>query len=238
MKIPRIPWHAYLVVYRPRRILRRLNELVQGGVISRAPSIWQVELGVLRMWLRVLFRPQTIGTCQDHPVRPTWRARLLRFRFIRGIFLIAEQAIAPFDQSGLCSPTQRIVRHLLAAHHDRQQFAYDLQMLRATPEALQEVRTQALAVVEEKTRRALWLRDLVVYQRYHEQLIAAVDDALADRPLMVPDEVDDPDIGFDAYIRWCLAQPNTPWATWKAWRAGTFPRPVLPQPREATQEAA
>ena len=149
-----------------------------------------------------------------------------------------ERAIAPFDHSGLCSPTWRIVRHLLAAHHDQRQFAYDLQMLRATPEVLEEVRARALEVIEENTPRSRWLRDLVVFEHYHENLVAAVDDALAGRPLVEPHEEDNPDIGFDAYIRWCLAQPETPMATWRAWRAGTFPRPVMPWLSESTEAAA
>jgi hypothetical protein len=211
---------------------------VHTGVLPRAPCIWQVELGVLRMWLRVVFRPETIGTCQDHPVRTSWRARLLRFRFLRGPFLVWERAIAPFDHSGLCSPTWRIVRHLLAAHHDQHQFAYDLQMLQGTPEVLQEIRVRALEVVEEGTPHARWLRDLVVFQGYHEQLVAAVEDAQAGRPLVAPHEADNPDIGFDAYIRWCLAQPETPLATWNAWRSGAFPRPVLRWPAKVREEAA
>ena len=197
-------------------------------MIRSMPTIWQIELGVLRMWLRVVFRPGTIGTCEAHPVRNTWRAKLLRFRWIRAPFLLWERAVAPFDHSGLCSPTWRITRHLLAAHHDERQFAYDLQMLRANPDVLKDIRGQAQEVIEEGTARARWLRDLVVFERYHENLAAAVDDALAGRALVAPHERDNPDIGFEAYIRWCLAQPSTAKETWSAWRSGNFPRPALP----------
>jgi len=224
-----IPWHAYFVLFRPRRIQRRLHALLAARVIPRVPTIWQIELGVLRMWMRVLFRPETIGTCKAHAVRATWRARLLNFRWLRAPFLAWERAIAPFDHSGLCSPTWRLTRHLMAAHHDERQFAYDLQMLRATPEVLEDVRARALEVIEERTPRARWLRDLVVFDRYHENLVAAVDDALAGRPLVAPHEQDNPDIGFDAYIRWCLAQPESARETWRAWREGAFPKPVLPR---------
>jgi len=224
------PWHAHLILLRPRRVARRLQQLVAAGVIDRAPSLWQIELGVLRMWLRVFFRSDTVGTCTDHPVRSTWRARLLANRILRGPFLFFERAVAPFDHSGLAQPEWRLIRHLLAAHHDRHQFSYDLEILKATPGALQELRAKTLEVIAEDTARARWLRDLVVFERYHENLLVSVDRALAHQPLVTPDEADDPDIGFDAYIRWCLAQPATPSATFAAWRSGQFPRPLLDRP--------
>jgi len=121
-----------------------------------------------------------------------------------------------------------MVRHLLGAHHDANQFAYDLEILRANPVALEEVRVRAAEVVEGKTPRARWLADLCVYEHYHQDLLAATERALAGEWLVAPDERDDPDIGFSAYIRWCLAQPKTPRATWKAWRAGDFPRALRP----------
>jgi len=218
---PVIPWHSYLVVYRPRRILARLRQLVAAGVTPQAPTVWQLELGVLRMWGRVLFRSGTIGTCTAHPVRSTWRARLLQFRLIRGLFLFWERAIAPLDHTGLIASEERLIRHLLAAHHDQHQFAYDLEMLRANPAALADLRARVAAVIAGETRRGRWLRDLCVYERYHEDLLAAVDAALAGEPLVGPEEADDPDIGFDAYMRWCCAQPLTLTATWRAWRQRT-----------------
>ena len=223
---PAIPWHSYLVVYRPRRILARLAQLVSAGVITRAPTVWQLELGVLRMWGRVLFRSGTVGTCTDHPVRSTWRARILQYRLIRGLFLFWERAIAPLDHSGLIASDERLIRHLLAAHHDQHQFAYDLELLRATPGALTDLRARTRAVIAGETRRARWLQDLCVYERYHENLLEAVDAALAGEPLVGDDEVDDPDIGFTAYMRWCCAQPPALTVTWRAWRAGAFPAPL------------
>ena len=227
----RLPWHAYLILLRPQRVARRLRQLVAAGVIPEAPTVWQVELGVLRMWLRVFFRSETVGTCADHPVRSTWRARLLRWRPLRGPFLWIERAVAPGDHSGLAQPEWRLIRHLLAAHHDRHQFAYDLAILAATPGALVELREATREVIAEESPRARWLRDLVVYEQYHETLLAGVDRALAGQPLLAPDEEDDPDIGLDAYMRWCLAQPPTPAATYRAWRAGVFPSPLRPRRR-------
>ncbi|MFO0747053.1 MAG: hypothetical protein U1F43_15525 [Myxococcota bacterium] len=38
--------------------------------------------------------------------------------------------------------------------------------------------------------------------------------------LLTPDEQDDPDVSFIAYLRWCRAQPATPAATLAAVRRG------------------
>lgn len=212
-------WHSYLVLLRPGRVAQRLGQLVEAGVIERAPTLWQIQLGVLRMWHRVFFRGHTVGTCTDHPVRSTWRARLLRFRLLRGPFLVWERAIAPFDHSGLVQPPERMVRHLLGAHHDANQFAYDLEILKGNPGSLERVERGAAEVVAGRTRRARWLADLCVFEGYHEALLLATRRALAGEPLLSPEEAEDPDIGFSAYIRWCLAKPETPGATWRAWGA-------------------
>jgi hypothetical protein len=173
------------------------------------------------MWGRVLFRPETIGTSTEFPVRGTWRARLLHSRLLRFPFLIAEKAVAPLDFSGLASSPERVVRHLLGAHHDGRQFAYDLEMLRAThPEAIEETLRRARAVVEGGDARATWLRDLCVYERYHENLVAACQRALAGDFGLSEEEAANPDISFAAYLRWCAAQPATPAATLLALRRG------------------
>jgi len=211
-------WHSWLLLLRPRAVAQRLGQLAERGVIQRVPTLWQIELGVLRMWHRVLFRSETVGTCQHHPVRSTRRARWLHYRVLRGPCLFWERAIAPLDHSGLAQPPWRMIRHLLAAHHDRHQFAYDLSILSATPGALDEVARQSRMVIAEETPRARWLRDLVVFDGYHEALLEAVEAAQAGTILADPDEADDPDITFDAYIRWCLSQPPTPAATWRGWR--------------------
>ena len=220
----RTPWHAWYLLLRPRRIRRRLAQLVEAGVLERAPNLWQMELGVLRMWHRLVFRSDTVGMCTDHPVRPNWRARLLDNRLLRFPFLVWERAIAPFDHTGLGVPSWRLVRHLLAAHHDGNQFAYDLEILRAEPERLEELRRQAREIVERDTRRGRWLKDLVVYERYHQNLLEAVETVQGGASLLEQEEALDPDIGFQAAMGWCLAQPETPGETWKAWRAGAFPR--------------
>jgi len=208
-----VSWHAWILLAWPPAVARGLARLAQGPV----PTLWQVELGVLRMWHRVVFRPETIGTCTAEPVRPTWRARLLQWRPLRFPFLLWERAIAPWDMSGLVSGRERVLRHLLGAHHDADQFLYDLEMLDAHPGAVEELQERVQAICNGRDPRAAWLRDLCVYEGYHEALsdgIAAYRAGLS--------HSDDPDISFRAYLSWCAAQPATPAETWRAWRAGQW----------------
>ena len=215
-----MPWHAYLLLVSPRTVEERLAQLE--GHFERLPSLWQLELGALRMWHRTMFRSETIGVCTAHPVRPTWRARLLMLRPLRFPFLLIERAIAPWDMTGLWSSPERVIRHLLGAHHDQTQFVYDLQMLQAHPGALEELGHRLAAVVEGRDPRGEWLRDLCVYKRYHEDLAEGLARFLAGEVELEPEDALDPDISFRAYLRWCADQPPSPEATWRAWRAGRF----------------
>lgn len=212
---------ARLFLLRPRRILAHLEDVRASGRHALVPTPWQLSLGVLRMWVRLATRPETVGTSSG-PVRPGLRARALAWRPLRFPFLVAERAIAPLDFSGLSSPTSRIIKHLLAAHHDGTQALYDLEILASRPGALEELRAALAEIVTRDTPRARWLKDLTVFDGYHEHLLALVDDALAGRFGYDDEDARDPDVSFSAYLAWCAAQPATPAATIAAWRAGTL----------------
>lgn len=217
----RFPWHAQVVLLRPRRIAEALDAVRAARLVDPVPTVFQIELGVLRMWHRILFRPETIGMAATHPVRDDRFARLLERRWLRGPFLLREGAIAPWDLSGLLSTPERLMTHMLGTHHDGLQFVYDLQILSAYPGRIEELRDRARAVVtEEDTRRSRRLRNLCVYEQYHERLLEVVERALADGIALPPEQADDPDISFLAYLRWCARQPATPREAWRAWRAG------------------
>jgi hypothetical protein len=208
----RHPLWAYLLLLSPDRIEERLRRVRESGLVLRAPNSWQIAQSVLRMLHRLLFRSGTVGT-STAPVRGTWRARLLRRRPLRLPFLLAERAVAPLDLSGLLSSRERILRHLLGAHHDQHQFAYDLQMLSLDEGALDELVERARAVVSGADPRAGWLRDLTVFEGYHESLLAAAERALRGELTLPEAEAADPDISFLAYLDWCAARPPTPRAT-------------------------
>jgi len=216
---PRVPLVSWLLLF-PHAIAATLERVADCGIVARTPNLWQVQLGVWRMMHRVLFRSETIGTCTAFPVRSTWRARLLRFRAFRLPLLLWERAVAPLDFSGLASASWRIERHLLGAHHDGDQFVYDLQLLRAAPGAIERVRAAAANVVDGSDPRGDWLRDLVVFEDYHRTLVEACDSALAGT--LIAKNPNDPDITFVGYLDWCARQPSTPGETWRAFRAGRF----------------
>jgi len=215
------PWVRALILIRPRRVLDNLERVRAAG--GPSPNDWQLCLGVLRMWHRILFRADTVGTSRAGRPRRTWRARLLHNRALRLPFLLAEGAVIPLDLTGLASSPERLICHLLGAYHDERQFAFDLEIL-AVHGRLADLERAADAVVKGDDRRARWLRDLAVFDGYHESLLAAARRALAGRPLLDGAESDDPDVSFAAAMRWCARQPPTPSATVRALLAGQFPR--------------
>ncbi|MBK6577783.1 MAG: hypothetical protein IPG17_16610 [Sandaracinaceae bacterium] len=212
----------YPILFRPDVVEERLDQIRRAGLVTDVPNAWQISLGVLRMWHRVVFRPESIGTSATHPVRPSLRARLLESRPLRFPFLLREKAVAPLDFSGLLSSPERVICHLLGAHHDGVQFVYDLQMLSVHPGKLEEALRRARDVVDGRDPRAEWMRDLTVYEGYHENLLTALERAVQGDFPMPAHQVSDPDISFLAYLEWCARQPKTPAETARALAAGHY----------------
>jgi hypothetical protein len=201
----RTPWYVRALLPGASRIEQSLSRVREASIVERTPTLSQIARGVLRMLHRLVFRSDTVGTCSSKPVRATWRARLLHFRPVRFPFLVAERAIAPFDLSGLASSPERVIRHLLSAHHDGVQFAYDLELLALWPGRLAELRAAVAELVAHDTPRSRWLRDLTVFEGYHEALLASVDATLLGEPLLTPSEAADPDLSLHAYLDWCAS---------------------------------
>lgn len=217
---PPLPAWAWLLV-RPRRVEAALARVAAAGIVARTPTLFQVLLGVVRMWHRLLFRPETIGLSRSRPVRATWRARLLRFRPLRFPFLLWERAVAPLDFTGLASSRERVVRHLIGAHHDGEQLLYDLELLALHPGALEDLRERARAVAEGDGPRARWLKDLTVFEGYHAALLAAVEQALRE-PASLARHAGDADLSLRGLLGWCARQPLTPGEAWASWRTGAL----------------
>ena len=87
---------------------------------------------------------------------------------------------------------------------------------------LEVLRDEIRGLLARDDDRARWLRDLTVFEGYHESLLAAVERAIADGPAMTEDERADPDVSLGAYLRWCARKPPTPRDTAVAWRSGGF----------------
>ena len=79
-----IPVLCWPILLAPRRISAALSQIEAAAMVPRTPNVWQVAVGVARMWHRVVFRSETIGTCSEFSPRGTWRARLLHNRVLRG----------------------------------------------------------------------------------------------------------------------------------------------------------
>lgn len=215
------PWYIRAILIHPERIMANLARVRDAAQLDPAPTEWQLCLGVLRLWHRVVFRSETVGTSSSGAIRHTWRARLLAWRALRLPFLLGERAVTPLDFTGLASPPEQIMRHLIGAHHDHNQFVYDLELLRYYGK-LEVLRDELRTLLARDDDRARWLRDLTVFEGYHESLLAAVERAIVDGPAMTDDEQADPDVSLGAYLRWCARQPPTPRDTAVAWRSGVF----------------
>jgi hypothetical protein len=214
------PFWARALLLFPGRVDRALATLRERHLVPKTPTLFQIFLGVLRMQHRLLFRTNTVGTSVARRPRRTWRARLLAFRALRLPMLIAERAVAPLDMSGLASSRERVIRHLLAAHHDEMEFAYDLELLALHPGAIDELEDRARALVTTDSARSRWLRDLVVFDGYHEALLDAVVRFRRGEAILSPERAADPDVSFRAYLAWCAAQPDSPAEALRALRRG------------------
>ena len=214
------PWHAHLLLLDVPRIDAALSRLRDGGRFPRVPNRWQIELGVLRMWHRILFRSESVGLSKSFPARKNWRAKLLEWRPLRFPFLLHAGSVAFWDLSGLLSRPEKLIRHLVGTHHDGVQFIYDLEVLASHPGMLQRLVDETRAIVDIRDNNSRYFADLVVYEGYHETLLGVAEAALqgADPGALSGD----PDISFHAYLAWCARQPETPEETLALWRAGRY----------------
>jgi len=220
------PWYYYPILLRPGQIAENLERVRAAGMVKDVPNLWQISLGVMRMWHRLMFRGETIGLAENASVRSTLRAKLLKLRWLRFPFVLAEGSVVPGDMSGLGSSPERLITHIIGTYHDGVRFAYDYQILEAYPGGPEQLLQLTRDVVDKPDKkRSKWLRDLVIFEGYHERLVGWIEAAL-ERGVDIPEGLDgDPDISFHAYLKWCAAQPATPEDTWDAVRDGKFSFP-------------
>jgi len=199
-----------ILLLSPKRITRRLQTASSMGVVDQVPNEWQLGLIVLRMWHRVLFRSDTVGTSPSGTVRNTRRARLFQNRAFRLPALLATRAVAPMDYTGLASSADRLIGHILKAHHDGIDFIYDLEILACHPGGLETLVERTRSIVDGSNPKSEFYRDLVVYEGYHEGLLEVAEGALERGLELRPEDLDDPDRSFLAMIRWAASEPDTP----------------------------
>lgn len=204
----RVPWPYFLVIRRPRVALANLRALHARGVTPGVPTPFQMLCGVLYMVHRLLFRSDTVGLERNEPVRATRWARLLRPRPLRFPFLAWERVINPFDLTGFGSRRDFLVRHVVGAHHAGDDAIYDLTLLLAHDDALAELRARVVDVIAERTPHDRFLKDLCVYERYHDKLLVTLDAVEAGRH-EPPDMAVASDTSLPGFVAWCLARPPT-----------------------------
>ena len=88
--------------------------------------------------------------------------------------------------------------------------------------AIEELAERVERLLAEDTPRTRFLRDLTVFEGYHERLAEATRRALRGDLALSDDEQRDPDISFLAYLAWCARQPATPEDTWQALLSGRY----------------
>lgn len=208
----------FVLLWCPGRIERRLAALEAEGVLARAPSRWQVWMGVLYMWTRVVRRPETIGLATHEPVRATTGAKRLQNRLVRGVAVFRGRVVNPLDQIGLGSSDAHVTRHLLGAYHPGDNALYDLYLLHTTPGAIDALADAVQAVVDGTHPHAEHLRDLCVYEGYHERLLGMVRRWQAEGPPADPSM--HPDTTLPGFMGWCAAQPDGLGPVLRAWWAG------------------
>jgi hypothetical protein len=195
-------WWEAVLLGRAAAMRDAIDALVARGTIPRPLTGGELMYAQAYHRARLLFRSGTIGTSR-RATRASLRARLLSWRVFRFPALIAEDALSLLDLTGLARRPDQLITHLLTAHHDQHQFHYDFELLAIHPGALDRLEGLAERVVRDDTPRTRWLRDLCVYDGYHEALLDAVRAWRADRLALTPEERVNPDITLTGFLRHC-----------------------------------
>ena len=186
---------------RPSRADARLQKLVALKKLSRVPTREEQKRAIRYNLQRIIFRSENIGTSSD-PIRKD--AGLFRYRFFRFFALAKEHAITPLDLTGLCASRETIMTHLLAAHHDGEQFLYDLELLECEEQGLDELESRARAIVENTNPKARFYKRLCVYEGYHENLLRGI------ARYREGQRSSDPELSIFALFEMCMSEASDP----------------------------
>ncbi len=210
-----IPWVYYLLLHNPRLLQKNLGLLKERGHIQEIPTLWQVVQGISHMWRFTVANVDAIGTSQEAPVRDNPRAHLLKNQFIRFFALMAEGSINPLDRTGLALTPKRKMRLVLVTFHATGEMAqtviYDLQLLDCYPGALKTLGQRLEKLLKQPDARDEWIKDMAVYEGYHEDLVPVVKRCLkGDFVVHVPTQREGDDYTVTSFVERCLGFPPTP----------------------------
>ncbi len=219
----RIDPRYYAVLWRPDRLVDNLRMLYLRGHTEGVPNLWQVFQGTWFYWYRYFFRSGTVGLDTQHQVRDTFLAKMLQNKALRTPVLFAWGATGPrLDITGLAVPVDYKVRHLIGAYHPGDNAVYDLQYVDCFPGKLEELRDWVVKVLDEDTPGHRFVKDLNIYEHYHERLLWQVQEALEGRFSVAAENAHNPDTSTTVHVRWCLNAPATPEETAEAIAQGTY----------------
>jgi hypothetical protein len=151
----------------PKRIEGRLSNLRALGYIGGNPNRTQLVFGSLDM-----FRFFIIPCAADY-----YRSKDIRFVF-HALLRFLDDPASMMDPTGFMSHRDAIIGHLMQVTHADP--IYDLQLLSAIPEGLDELERQILQILDGTHPRAESIGAIIEDAGYHERLLAHVREFRAD----------------------------------------------------------
>lgn len=151
----------------PKRIEGRLNRLRELGYIGAFPNRTQLVFGSLDM-----FRFFIIPCAADY-----YRSKNITFSF-HALLRFLDDPASMMDPTGFLSHRDAIIGHLMQVTHADP--IYDLQLLAAIPDGLDELEKQILQMIDGTHPRAESIGAIIEDRDYHPRLLEHVREFKAD----------------------------------------------------------
>jgi hypothetical protein len=151
----------------PRRIEDRLQRLRTLGYVGTDPNRTQLVFGSLDM-----FRFFIIPCAADY-----YRSKEISFAF-HALLRILDDPASMMDPTGFMSHRDAIIGHLMQVTHADP--IYDLQLLAATSDGLDELERQLIAMLDGTHPRAASIGAIIEDPEYHARLLQNVREFKAD----------------------------------------------------------
>lgn len=151
----------------PKRIEDRLNNLRALGYIGGLPNRTQFVFGSLDM-----FRFFIIPCAADY-----YRSKNITFSF-HALLRFLDDPASMMDPTGFMSHRDAIIGHLMQVTHADP--IYDLQLLAAIPDGLDELEKQLLQILDGTHPRAESIGAIIEDPHYHQRLLEHVREFRAD----------------------------------------------------------
>jgi len=143
---------------RPREVDRRLAALEARGLVRVRPGRWQILFGGLDM-LRFVIEPAA---------RDYYSQRGISFGFHQ-LLRVLDDPVSMIDPTGFLSDRDTVIGHVMQVVHLNP--IYDLQLLQAFPDGLDELERQLEAMLDGSHPRARTIGAIVEDADYHARLL-------------------------------------------------------------------